>query len=243
MSKSLFCTNREPITSIGIIAINKNSQILMVQRKDSFGYIDFLRGKYDFADEKYIKQLISGMSVAELELLQSSTDFSELWDALWSSGGTGVSQQYQKDYAEAATKYKEFKTNAKLCKILAETKGWAGPEWGFPKGRRQGSESDFATAMREFEEETGISPSKYTFITSTPFEEIFIGTNGLTYKHKYFVARCEESTVNVKTFMQKKEIGYIQWISLNEAGKLIRPESTGLANTLKSLQNFIRTQQ
>ena len=38
-----------PITSYGIIAFNLNPQgnkFLMIRRKDSFGYIDFIRGKY-----------------------------------------------------------------------------------------------------------------------------------------------------------------------------------------------------
>ena len=38
-----------PITSYGVIAFratNSGIQYLMFRRKDSFGYIDFLRGKY-----------------------------------------------------------------------------------------------------------------------------------------------------------------------------------------------------
>ena len=38
-----------PITSYGIIAFRPSDvglQFLMIRRKDSFGYIDFMRGKY-----------------------------------------------------------------------------------------------------------------------------------------------------------------------------------------------------
>ena len=39
-----------PITSIGIVLIrfNKNNELeyLMIRRKDSFGYVDFVRGKF-----------------------------------------------------------------------------------------------------------------------------------------------------------------------------------------------------
>lgn len=244
MSGHIQCTNcrrsghtykmcPEPIVSIGIIAVRSDSHILMIQRKDSIGYIDFLRGKYDLADYEYIKTLISGMSVEELELLRSDIDFLELWDCLWSSSGGG--QQYQRDYVEAVAKYAEFKKTPVLCEILETAKGWPGPEWGFPKGRRQGIESEYITAMREFEEETGLPPSKYVFVSGTPIETTFVGTNGLTYKHKYYIARCEELTIGVKTTIQKKEIGRIEWIPIKKAHEYIRPESTAILRILTQL--------
>ena len=45
----LFHQCKLPITSYGIILFrtsDKGIQYLMIRRKDSFGYIDFLRGKY-----------------------------------------------------------------------------------------------------------------------------------------------------------------------------------------------------
>ena len=39
---------RKPITSIGIILYrinNKNTEYLLIRRKDSLGYVDFIRGK------------------------------------------------------------------------------------------------------------------------------------------------------------------------------------------------------
>ena len=62
MSKNFtFCNNcgknghvfhqcKYPITSIGIIAVRKNRdnqyEYLMIRRKDTLGYVDFMRGKY-----------------------------------------------------------------------------------------------------------------------------------------------------------------------------------------------------
>ena len=43
-------------------------------------------------------------------------------------------------------------------------------------------------ALREFEEETGISRASINIIHNVlPFEEIFTGSNYKSYKHKYFV--------------------------------------------------------
>ena len=57
----IFCNNcgkgghlyhqcKTPITSVGIITVrsnNSNLEYLLIRRKDSLGYIDFLRGKYN----------------------------------------------------------------------------------------------------------------------------------------------------------------------------------------------------
>ena len=46
----LFYNCKKPITSIGIICFRYNLEnkieFLLVQRKDTLGYVDFLRGKY-----------------------------------------------------------------------------------------------------------------------------------------------------------------------------------------------------
>ena len=65
------------------------------------------------------------------------------------------------------------------------------PEWGVPKGRRQNKESDLKCALREFCEETGLkSNSIKIFKNVIPLEEIYIGLNGIEYKHTYFLAMC-----------------------------------------------------
>ena len=48
---------RAPITSIGVIAFRcgeSGPEFLMIRRRDSFGFVDFIRGKYSLNDEAYI---------------------------------------------------------------------------------------------------------------------------------------------------------------------------------------------
>ena len=63
----------QPITSYGIICyrINKNNapEYLMIQRKDSLCFMEFIRGKYDIKNTKYICQLIKDMTTKEKEYL------------------------------------------------------------------------------------------------------------------------------------------------------------------------------
>ena len=86
MSKSYnFCNNcgktghafhqcKHPITSIGIIAFrykNNNIEYLMIRRKDTLGFVDFIRGKYPIMDPDYIVGILNEMNEYENTLLDS----------------------------------------------------------------------------------------------------------------------------------------------------------------------------
>ena len=62
-----------PITSIGIIAFRKNNnkfEYLMIRRKDSLGYVDFLRGKYNPHNEFHLKNIFQEMTHEEIQNIQ-----------------------------------------------------------------------------------------------------------------------------------------------------------------------------
>ena len=57
-----------PVTSCGNIVFrvdNDEPEILMIQRKDSLCYIDFVRGKYDIQNINYIQTLINKCSLCD----------------------------------------------------------------------------------------------------------------------------------------------------------------------------------
>jgi hypothetical protein len=64
----LFHQCKLPITSYGIILfrnIEDKIEFLMIRRKDSFGYIDFIRGKYTLNNIDHIQGIINEMSIQE----------------------------------------------------------------------------------------------------------------------------------------------------------------------------------
>lgn len=64
----LFHQCKLPITSYGIILFRKNEngyKYLMIRRKDSFGYIDFIRGKYSPYNIYQIQKIVDEMSIQE----------------------------------------------------------------------------------------------------------------------------------------------------------------------------------
>ena len=208
-----------PLISFGVICFRvreDTTEYLMVQRKDSFSFVEFMRGKYDVGNRQYIAKLFSTMTDRERKLLLTQT-FSWLWHDMWqtsgsgsgssgssgSSGGSGGS--FAKEYTDAKAKFDmlrggytirsagtgapEFFDLASLYKN--STTELQEPEWGFPKGRRNINESDAACAMREFREETGVDPAYVTILSHTkPFDEVFSGSNNIRYKHVYYIAQC-----------------------------------------------------
>ena len=74
-----------PITSIGIIAFRKNKNIfeyLMIRRKETLGFIDFMRGKYLIQNKDYILNMIKQMTKYEKENLLN-IEFEVLWKNIW----------------------------------------------------------------------------------------------------------------------------------------------------------------
>ena len=77
---------KNPITSFGVIVFRINPlqqrEYLMIRRKDTLGYIDFMRGKYSASNQKYIFNMIEQMTIQEKYKLKKYT-FDELWHDLW----------------------------------------------------------------------------------------------------------------------------------------------------------------
>lgn len=234
-SGHLFHQCKIPITSIGLIAFryNENGEIeyLMIRRKETLGYIDFMRGKYPIHNKWYIQNMINQMTVDEKNQLINE-DFTTLWARLW--GNSHMNNKYK---AEEMISREQFETLRigmlnnndfyTLKSIIDESNSvveWKEPEWGFPKGRRNNQEKDFDCAVREFCEETGLSNLSLKHIQNIiPFEETFTGSNYISYKHKYFLSYMEfKDTTNVDNF-QRSEVSKMEWATLDGCLKLIRP--------------------
>jgi len=216
---------RAPITSIGIINRNDQGQYLMICRKQSLGYVEFLRGKYNVSPSSNVKDLIDEMTMTEKSDIVSKS-FLYLWSKLWNVAPTGNhEEQNANKLFDAMTSgcyiNDEWVTIASL--VEQSTTKWLEPEWGFPKGRRNNYETDLACAIREYEEETGyICTDLKLFKNIIPYEEIFVGSNYKSYKHKYFVA-TSKSSVNARHPFQVSEVSALKWYTFNDALNIMRP--------------------
>jgi 8-oxo-dGTP pyrophosphatase MutT (NUDIX family) len=226
----LFHQCKLPITSYGIIVCRpsiKGLQFLMIRRKDSFGYIDFIRGKYSPYNIYQIQNIINEMSIVEKERIISDS-FDDLWNNMWQET---LNTQYKVEYQSSLKKLMLLRNGINISDEIITLKdiidksktSWNETEWEFPKGRRNHKEKDLECALREFEEETGISSDKIVIIDNVlPFEEIFIGTNHKSYKNKYFLAYMNEN-YNLLNNFQVSEVSKLEWKTIDECLESIRP--------------------
>lgn len=220
-----------PITSCGIIAVrqmNNEYEYLMIRRKHSFGYIDFMRGNYDVNNLFQIQGLIDEMSMEEKQNILT-IPFEKLSTHMWSKN---------RDFTNAISKKKKLEEHHLLHKMIHEsTTKWMETEWEFPKGRKNDlEETDLHCAIREFQEETGITINIIENMLF-PFEETFVGTNLKSYKHKYFLGIIT-TNVNLTNF-QRSEVSNLQWKSLSECISSIRPYNLEKINLITNINKLL----
>jgi 8-oxo-dGTP pyrophosphatase MutT (NUDIX family) len=246
-----------PITSFGIICFRKNSvnnaiEYLMIRRKDTLGYVDFLRGKYSLYNKYYIINMLKQMTIQEKESLKNN-NFDFLWRELW--GENAAYTKYKNEENNSREKFNQLSSGVFLSSLtsdgfdinessrwitrkesnnisysleslIEETKSfeqWEEQEWGFPKGRRNYQEKELDCALREFSEETGYNSRLLKNIDNIlPFEEIFMGSNYKSYKHKYFLMSMNYLDSLKTNSFEKTEVSKIEWKSYEECLNSIR---------------------
>lgn len=184
-----------PITSIGVIAYYYDKSIndfkfLIIKRRDSLGYVDFLRGKYKINNISHIQNLFNEMTNKERDNILKE-DFETLWKRLWDNEKDNIDYKLK---CKFDTLKNSVNNNIELKTLINNVSyNWSEPEWGFPKGKKNYNEKDYNAAVREFNEETGIPIQDIEVIQNIkPFEECFIGSNYKAYKHKYYLAKLKK---------------------------------------------------
>jgi len=235
---STFCNNcgkkghffhqcRMPIMSNGIIAfrtVQENDhnryEYLMIRRKDTLGYLDFLRGKYSLYQKSYIMNMIKQMTSAEKDILRKKSEHVK-------SRMTNPSQKDKLTTLIMGIHHANGDTYD-LLSLLNESdhnyEVWTEPEWGFPKGRRNPNELDYECAVREFTEETGYSKCYLQDLSNLiPVQEVFTGSNYYSYKHKYYIMYMDPSHKDSQNTFQSSEVSGMEWKTLEQCLESIRP--------------------
>lgn len=252
-----------PVTSFGIVCYRWNKadpsipEYLMVQRKDSLCFVEFIRGKYSLQNRNYIMKLFRSMTTAERNHI-CTLDFDNLWYGFWQ---TDHNRGFMKEYHQAKDKFKTLRlgyylrdTNNKvrldffsLDRVMKETTpDYEETEWGFPKGRRNINEKDLRCAMREFREETGIELKEVVIHTHIkPFEEVFTGCNRVRYRHVYYLAQLKsDADEHLGDVMElpsgnTREIRKVVWFGYDDAMEKIRPHNVERRELFRRLHNTI----
>lgn len=228
---------------------NEALQFLLIQRRDSLGFIELMRGRYKIHDVEYMILHLAGITQHEREKYRDGP-FEATWNSMW---GLNHSHLYKNEYEMAKQKWETIHKGV----TDAAGKFWtvqdmidatgppqATPEWGFPKGRRDAQESDYVCAMREMYEETGVREEQVIPIQNLePLVESFLGSNHVNYCHKYYIVWVPaELDIHFTTENDhmRREIGDIQWFSLNEALAHLRPENVEKREVLLRAASLFR---
>jgi 8-oxo-dGTP pyrophosphatase MutT (NUDIX family) len=220
-----------PITSYGIIVFRESKtelEYLMIRRKNSFGFIDFIRGKYSLENIFQLQKMIDEMSLEEKEkILTLSFEqlLKDMWDDEYSLHLKNEELLSKKKFNQIREGITTVNNEFIQLKDIVDksTTVWNETEWEFPKGKRNLQESDMDCALREFQEETGILFDRIKIIENVlPFEETFIGTNHKPYKHKYFLAHMQYTEEILNNF-QTSEVSQIEWKNIDKCLEDIRP--------------------
>jgi 8-oxo-dGTP pyrophosphatase MutT (NUDIX family) len=213
-------------------------KILMIRRRNSLNYVDFIRGKYDINNKIQINKLFQLMSRDE-NLKIKKDDFNDLWNDLWKE--TATIKIYQKEYSDSKIKFMELKTN-NFYGLLDDNNLsiYLDTEWEFPKGRRNFNEKNLNCAMREFTEETGYKQDEINILERLScVDEEYIGTNNITYRHVYYLASCTEIFEENKIQNNNYEISDIKWLTVKEAINKLRPYYTVKIKMIHQIYFFI----
>ena len=211
-------------------------RFLMVSRKHSLGYCEFIRGRYRIESVEGIQFLFKQMMPHEIQDI-GEKNFDELWNEFWGNDdrktvvrpNRRIHIDFESQYLESKDKFDKLrKKDGKHLSLDFYTRNvmaeYLVPEWGFPKGRKKVGELDIDCAIREFSEETGLSKSDFVIIDNIePIVENMVGTDGKKYRHIYYIAEMiTEKNPTVGDTLPSSEIGGVHFFTYDEAMEAIR---------------------
>lgn len=223
--------------SYGIILVRispKNEiEVLIVQRRTTYAFDDFVLGAYRNNRETLIK-LFNNMTVHEKHII-NSCNFEFIWYHF-----RPERTPYLPSYNTAKNKFESRFTHDRgkmLRHIINDSKNRS-LIYEFPKGRCNGREKPINCAVREFGEETGIAKSNYKIIPNIN-RTLSITTMKETIDVKYIIeyyfaiTTCDfDITLDFKNQNQISEVSDIRWVPIKELmifdkngnmGKLVSP--------------------
>ena len=199
----------------------------MVRRRNTVGFMDMVRGKYELEHPEHIARLVDVMTLDEKEAVVS-WEFVALWEKAWGREYQGAAAPSAS--ASLAALRRGVSVRGSLVTIAglvaSSPTAWTEPEWEFPKGRKHALEKDSECARRECAEETGMPHSAFEMVSNVaPIEEVFTGSNLRSYKYKYYLAYVANTTHSLDQY-QRSEIGAVRWMTPEECEAAVRPYHT-----------------
>ncbi len=207
-------------------------EILLCQRRVSYEFLEFLRGRFLNDDYEKINKLYIGMTKKEKELLMSNN-----FNNMISHAGVKENINSRKRINNAIEYIRKGTNNNQQYKDLI---------WDLPKGKQEKFEKDLDTAVRETQEELSISPNQYKVLFDiSPIRASYIDYE-VTYNFTFYVA--EYTSMTDEWQVDNLEIHMAKWHSFDDL-QVINSPLVGTMNDIlakfrdykcSNLNNFIR---
>lgn len=193
--------------SYGICLRTKDGKRLAIKPMHSYAFITLMRGVYHQAS---IPHMISLATKEEYDTLIKCIEEKEIFDKMYFEVN-GQNECENKEYAYERLMQSE--QMLRRCSIIQNSELC----YYYPKGQQKKRESNICCALRELEEETGISLKNvnYTF-SGEEIKSSVISSSGLQYKVKIFVIDVDEEIAVDFSKRDKSEVSEIKWISDQE---------------------------
>ncbi len=180
------------ITSYGIACVRKNNdsgnyEVLMIKKRATYAFIDFIRGRYDPMRYYELEFMFSDMTINEKILIRGQ-HFPTLWMYCWGKEPLKTSDRNM--YTKSFKKFSqlcEHRGGQQLLDLLNRSHN-SELLWEIPKGRTNKNENPIDSAVREFEEETGIKKNTYHLLLDEGIVEYTFSDGGVRYKYIYYLA-------------------------------------------------------
>jgi 8-oxo-dGTP pyrophosphatase MutT (NUDIX family) len=234
--------------SFGIILVRINpetfrSEAVLVRGRYSYEYAEFIHGNYP--DKRAACELLDAMSMEE-RLDIYSLNFNQMWYRVWLMSGRR--EFFNKKFAKFWTTWMRDDSGDYLRQLIRSSRSHPGgnSRWEFPKGRRASfHEPALSCAIREFEEETGISKQDYLVLPECKHRISFTHM-GTRYNYIYYVAvarRDLEPQINLRTLNQVSEVSEVRWMNIEQIRYIDTParllEAT-IRPAFKQVRHYIR---
>lgn len=230
-------------------------KFLMIERKHSLGFLEFIKGNYNIYTFDSIKKLFRQMTQYEIDIIgvnsyedlvyplfnNDNEEKETVLNKLFQHPKYGHKYQLARDKFNKLKYCNEYENYLELDTYVSNIKPkWDIKEWGFPKGKKYiNQESIINCAQREFFEETGVDSSNYTVLnTLNTIEENLIGTNDIPYKHTYHLAIANKEFNLQPENGDFYETGDLRWMTYDEAMKAIRPYHQDRKRLLSCIYTF-----
>lgn len=239
---------KKTVTSYGVVLVRRAAEgmeAVIVRGRYSYGFSEFVLGKYGRRETGTIQRLFAGMTVDErLDVL--SLNFAQMWYRVWlSHHNFDLFERKKKKFVDLWIAPDGGVRLASLVQAAPPVPPRGGLPYSFPKGRQAGPrEAGVACAVRETGEEAGVAKSRYRVLPGFRRKVAYTGTNGIRYAAFYYAGLAAGGAdlrlgVDLRRLTQAAEVSEVRWMRLEEI-RLVDGPDKRLEKTAAAAFSYVK---